>query len=548
MDRKIRLKIESHKKSKTAGNTLSFFSDKIKYVKDASYQHKILKEKLKDRHRIKGISFSNSLNTRNIINTNNKNKRKKKEDSFNLLDIDEANFLLSIKYYDKLKHKINSREKIERKINENLDKELLKKDINYTNLREAIYQFIRFKNKSNLYRAYILKNKMELKLANRNNKKNFINQTFKNVMSHFDKIKGKVDLGKNPLEESENEYAYKKLVEQIAKSRIKYMNKIKNEKETKVKARRSVMILSRPDHFLSLLGIEITDQNKNINTNDKKSDKDNNEDKNDDNKNNAKQCITEANDINKNNNNFFRELRPKKSNKKRKSSIAARRYFLSDKIISLHLNNLNLNNINNNCNETEMKTQRINHMKYDGDSISQSNKNLCINPEATNINNNASNTSNNQTNNNYESSNIKTENNTTGINKSNIDSCRSKQTMQDLINIEKMRKNNQIVKLKKRNSIYWNNHMRRVQTAGFKAISNKVINKPLYTTKIGDLVKQYNRIKMDSKKSKKRMREKHLTSQEEIDKIIGVKEDLLMFNLKMKFFNCSFPQKKQKVI
>ena len=34
----------------------------------------------------------------------------------------------------------------------------------------------------------------------------------------------------------------------------------------------------------------------------------------------------------------------------------------------------------------------------------------------------------------------------------------------------------------------------------------------------------------------------------DIDKIIKVKEDMLMFNLKMKFFNCSFPQKREKVI
>ena len=44
------------------------------------------------------------------------------------------------------------------------------------------------------------------------------------------------------------------------------------------------------------------------------------------------------------------------------------------------------------------------------------------------------------------------------------------------------------------------------------------------------------------------MIEKPMTSMEDIDKIIKVKEDLLMFNLKMKFFNCSFPQKREKVI
>ena len=111
-----------------------------------------------------------------------------------------------------------------------------------------------------------------------------------------------------------------------------------------------------------------------------------------------------------------------------------------------------------------------------------------------------------------------------------------------------MRKNNMLLRLKKRNPLFWNNNMQRVHTAGFRAISNKVTNKPLYTTKIGDLVKEYNRIKTLSKRAKRRMRDKHLTTMEDIDKIVGVKEDLLMFNLKMKYFNCSFPQKKQKVV
>lgn len=44
------------------------------------------------------------------------------------------------------------------------------------------------------------------------------------------------------------------------------------------------------------------------------------------------------------------------------------------------------------------------------------------------------------------------------------------------------------------------------------------------------------------------MREQHLTNIKNIDKIVNVKEDLLMFNLKLKFFNCSFPQKRKRTI
>ena len=73
MKNKIKLKIETHKKSNIVGNTISFFADKIKYTKDSAHLHKILKEKLKDRHKIKGITFSNPK-----IKYNNKIFKKKK--------------------------------------------------------------------------------------------------------------------------------------------------------------------------------------------------------------------------------------------------------------------------------------------------------------------------------------------------------------------------------------------------------------------------------------------------------------------------------------
>lgn len=132
------------------------------------------------------------------------------------------------------------------------------------------------------------------------------------------------------------------------------------------------------------------------------------------------------------------------------------------------------------------------------------------------------------------------------LNKSNV--SLNKQNSKDLKNLEIKKKNNLTVTFKKCNPAFWNYNMRRVKTPGFRAISNKVINKPLYTTKIGDLVKEYNRIKSVSRKSKKRMREKHFTTFENIDKIITVKEDLLMNNLKFKYFNCLFPQKKEKTL
>ena len=598
MKNNIKLKIETHKKSNTVGNTISFFADKIKYVKDSVHLHKILKEKLKDRHKIKGIAFSNQK-----MKHNNK-ILKKKESSSDLLDIDEANYLISMNNYDKLKHEIYVREKKEkeRRNLENLDKELLKRDINYTHLKETIYQFIRFKNKSNLYRANIIKNKIELKLANKISKKNFINQTLKNITLHFNKVRGKVDLGKKPLEESENEYAYKKLVEQIARSRIKYMSKIRNETEsnspTNKGVRKSFMILNRTDknnRYNNLFDLfrnngtensndnksisdeksekdeskEINDVDDNFEKNDSKSNNDNENDNGDIKQKKKSQifCKTESNEINIRNINK-KYLRDNiKNNKVKRKRKKRHRYFLSDKVLKI-----NINDNNNYYQDTNIRTQR-NYIKYDTNSNSQSNNNLYLSPETTNfnisnpinniinsqkvINNNILNNINiDMPNNNLETeSNLNSNqngnsnyDNTSIINKSNINLSKSKQFVKDINNLEKMRKNNMILGLKKRNPLFWNNNMQRLHTAGFRAISNKVTNKPLYTTKIGDLVKEYNRIKTLSKKSKRRMRDKHLTTMEDIDKIVDVKEDLLMFNLKMKYFNCSFPQKKQKFV
>ena len=116
--------------------------------------------------------------------------------------------------------------------------------------------------------------------------------------------------------------------------------------------------------------------------------------------------------------------------------------------------------------------------------------------------------------------------------------------IKDIINLERIKKNN--IMKERQNPNYWNNNTRRIKTAGSR--NTKVINKPLYVSKISDFVKEYKRIKSVSKKSKKRMQDKHFTTMENIEKISKTKEDLLMFVLKMKYFHCAFPKKKTKAI
>ena len=550
-----KLKIEIHKKT---SDTITYFSDKIKYIKNSKRLHKLLKEKLKDRHRIKGPSFSGSQMKENkIIHL------KKKESSSDLLDVDEANYLRSIIDYEKLKHEIfiKDQKDKEKKIKENNLNELLKKDINYTNLKETIYQFIRLKNKSNLYRANILKRKMELKLANKINKKNLINKTLKNLKLHFKTIKGKIDLGKQPIEETENEYTYKKIVEQIVRSRSKYINKARNENmqsfhRAKSGFSKNVALLETEknyedkDIFNIMLNNLYTnlkkDQNEskfliknknNKNENDKKKGK--NENKKFESFYNTE--FNENDNLNKNLD-YFREHILKRRIKKKK-----KQKNFSDKSLKTNINDF----------ETEYRTQRLSSFKYNSQTKSKIYYNLPTHSENSHFNKKRINLINNKT---YSNKIISTDNNRNGnnnsknkinsrntslLNKSNLSSINNKHFIKDLNILEKMKRNNL---MRKKNPFFWNNSIKTVQTAGFRKITNKVTNKPLYITKIVDLVKEYHRIKSVSKNSRIRMREQHLTNIKNIDKIVNVKEDLLMFNLKLKFFNCSFPQKRKRTI
>ena len=580
----VKLLIESHKK--TNNNTISYFVDKIKYVKDSTYLHKILKEKLKDRHRVKGAFFS----APKINKKKEKNEMKKnKENSFDLLDIDEANYLLTMKNYEKLKHELHLKEKRDKalRLKETRNFELFKKEINYTTLKETIYQFLRFRKNSYLYKANILKSKNELKQASKIGKKNMINQTLKNVILHFNKVKGKVDLGKKPIEETENEYAYKKLVEQIAKSRLKYMKikseNLQNSPNKKQGFRKSIMILNRTENnnggknFFELLSscsnnenvksenlngtIKFENKVSEFNLNDNKMDEDNKKEKEKENKQII--CKTENNETENNNKTYFRD-RTKKNISKKKKKVKKHRFIQSDKAIKIDINNFKK------YFENDSIAQRLNNIKYDTQTHSQSNNNLNIYSKSTFFNNTRDNiiTNNikifndNLLNNNEISSKIlplennkkndktkRNENNSSSTlgNKSSNSYSNNKQNLKELRSLEKIRKNNLEI-IKRKNPLYWSDKYKRLNTAGHRTISNKVINKPLYTTKIGDLVKEYNRIKSATKNSSIRLKEKHMITNDEIEKIVKIKEDLLMFNLKMKFLNCNFPQKKQKHI
>ena len=378
---------------------------------------------------------------------------------------------------------------------------------------------------------------------------------------HFKTIKGKIDLGKQPIEETENEYTYKKIVEQIVRSRSKYINKTRNENmqsfhRAKSGFSKNVALLETEknyedkDIFNIMLNNLYTnlkkDQNEskfliknknNKNENDKKKGK--NENKKFESFYNTE--FNENDNLNKNLD-YFREhilKRIIKTKKKQKN--------FSDKSLKTNINDF----------ETEYRTQRLSSFKYNSQTKSKIYYNLPTHSENSHFNKKRINLINNKT---YSNKIISTDNNRNGnnnsinkinsrntslLNKSNLSSINNKHFIKDLNILEKMKRNNL---MRKKNPFFWNNSIKRVQTAGFRKITNKVTNKPLYITKIVDLVKEYHRIKSVSKNSRIRMREQHLTNIKNIDKIVNVKEDLLMFNLKLKFFNCSFPQKRKRTI
>ena len=71
----------------------------------------------------------------------------------------------------------------------------------------------------------------------------------------------------------------------------------------------------------------------------------------------------------------------------------------------------------------------------------------------------------------------------------------------------------------------------------------KVINKPIYTSKIIDFINEYNRIKKNIKKLNINYKEKHFSTFKKIDHILEIKEDMQMFLLKQKFLHSKFKPK-----
>ena len=75
-----------------------------------------------------------------------------------------------------------------------------------------------------------------------------------------------------------------------------------------------------------------------------------------------------------------------------------------------------------------------------------------------------------------------------------------------------------------------------------------VINKPIYTSKYKYFLNNFKKIKAKIKVNKIKRKEAHLATFSEIENYSKLREDMLMFRLKMKYIGTKFPPEKIKHI
>ena len=515
-----KLRIETHTSNKNNGiNKIK--STKTPNLKNIKFFKNLCKAKLEDRHRIKGISFStNKKDDNNIVLY----KIKKNEEA-TTFELNEANYLRSLKDYNQLKHEIYLKEQKDKKVityETNLKEKIIKKDINFTFLKETLYQFMRFKKSHYNYNTNLLKNKDEIKRANKIAKSNFINKTMKSVKRRFNTFTHKTDFGISRNEEILNDKEYDNIIEQISKSRLKHLksfqiiNTSPNMESPLLKnlqPKKSQNITFKVNPFISYFQKNIQDNNEN---------KFRENQKNDYKHKTGKQAESKMT-------NDFNNVCKTDSNANKAFIINKNRQSISGRILSQNRNSLTF--------QKEFENKRTKSSKYrthilkNPIRLNNYNKNHSLKTNIFGIKENEKES--------YCS--ITSESDQPNI---NTNGEKNQSYENSLINFERIKKNN--LMRERRNPAYWNTNIKRLQTAGNRI--HRVINKPLYISKISDFIKEYKRIKSVSKCAKKRMKEEHFTTFENIDKISKIKEDLLMFILIVKFLNCKFPQKKTKKV
>lgn len=518
---------------------------KLKYsapfYDDNKNNDKKFKERMKDRYKINGVKFDYSNKEEEDFV---KPKKKEKEKNIHR----EYEEFMLLQNYNKLKHKIFLREQKEKEIEEQELFKEIHQDFNYTNITKIITQFIsNKKDKSNPFNYNMKHRKNAIERANRNIKKNRINEALKKVVLHFTKIKGKLNIKK------ENRRGGLIISENI-------INEIKNKidkQKRKFNSRNSNSILPKT----------ISDTN----INDKSS---NNINKNYIRK--SRSCFSnlygKRNYINENMNNSMNN----KMNHASSSSLYEFKHSFPDKDLTHNSYNKTRKSLEHNISEDSTIKRKFNRQSFN---FNKSKENRIMNNirEIHNIKkeikvldsflpNLIDNNSNSSIINNNFSKNIQKENDNSNIliedkNKS-INDYSTLNKQDDKYNMDKkgfrtklksssckfrsLKRPKSCMDIKSKgylSGVYHNFNNDNKGSLIKRKKNIKVKNLPIYTTKITDLIKEFNRIKNNSKKLKINYKEKHFSSYEEIENIVKIKEEMLMFLLKQKYFNCKFPQK-----
>ena len=500
---------------------------------------KLFKEKLKDRHKVKGIKFdySKKEEKKYLLSQNEKSQeeimRKVKE---NLL----------FQNYNKLKHQIFIREQKENEISK---KESINNKIstsfNYTNLKNIVEKYFSEKNnitKDNPFSYNVKKGKLALEQMNRNMKKNRIHTTLKKIVLHFTNIKSKLKTG---LNEERKNYLSEEEIEKI-KNRIQTQRKRMNSRNKIANKNKSLIVDSHNENNSS--------KNSNLTIINNKEQK-------------HMIDVSNYNESHNNKSNINNTLklttfRPSldKKNEFKKNKYSSSKFQFYKKIINSEIQNpkketnLKYGFIKDETNLKNSYGKSQEHI-FEKKNTNLTNKKLSSKSINLNCYSNLSLNSKKESNGKkrtFEPSLILTDDyNTIGLMKKyNSEYVKKNYKKKHFFNRQKScinltNKNN--FRLKYNESSINNKNLVRSSSSIKKKSFIKVTNKPIYTTNINDFVLEYNRIKKNIKNLKNNYKEKHFSTYKEIDNLLEVKEDMLMFLLKQKFLSSKFKPKQNKM-
>ena len=508
---------------------------KIFLLENQQNMKKLYKAKMKDRHKLKGIklNYPKKEVKKYLLSSNEKSQEK-------LIKEYEVNLLF--KNYNKLKHDIFIREQKEKELTkqEEINK-YSSKAFNYTNLTKLIEKFISLKkdkSKDNPFNYNLNRGKMIIDQMNRNIKINRINDTLKKIVLHYTKIKPKLNTRNSII----NTFLSDEAVEKI-KNKIEYNRKKINKRN----------YISRKNNSVNLDTKCNNDKFSYYNTTNNSNLIMNNEVK--------KQMIDITNNnestINKNIMNYNLKYSTFRSSLNKNIKLKKKKYSSSSLQIYSNVFNLEEQNKKNQYNKN-----RINSFNKNGQRILQSdntiekNKKLILNSSnLTRYTNLSLNVKQNKykKKSTWNHSELSTEDyNTIGL----IKKCNSNYVKKNYSKTNLSYRPQSCMSNKNKNMLKYNLNdisinkqiHKRNYSSNKKKSFLKVKNMPIYSTNISDFIVEFNRIKKNIKKLKKNYEEKHFSTYKEIDHILEIKEDMMMFLLKQKYFNSKFKpiQKKLK--